>query len=127
MHADFFWCFTVSITFFKQDQCIVRIRILNLFKNNFSWMLQKKIKHFAKKSFRVFNWTPSDTLKVFVRQKLFIINFQHPRKPCFVSIQKIFQQYPDVVNKIFFYSVKYFRICISKSFMRPCFFFYHPL
>ena len=80
--------------------CIVRVKILNWFKNNYSWMLQKKIKHLAKKSFRVFNWTPLDTLKDLFGQIIYYY-FSTSKKSVFcISSKNLFQQYTDVVNKI---------------------------
>ena len=58
-----FWCFTVKITFMKQHQCIVRVKILNWLRNKFFMDVEKKIKHFAKKKICFFNRAPSDTLK----------------------------------------------------------------
>ena len=41
---------------------------------------------------------------------------------CLVSIQTIYFNNTLIASKKLFNSVKYFKICISKSFMRPCFF-----
>ena len=98
-------------------------------------MLQKKvINYFAKKkfsvlkgafftlpekSFSVFNRAPSDTLKVVVNNIIFFF-CQHPWKVRFELIHDFFSsKYINVVKKYNLVFVNYFKICISKSFMRP--------
>ena len=68
MHADFLVLYNKNYIFVTRSVHCLRKNI-ELVQNDFSWMLQKMIKHFAKNSFRVFNWTPSDTLKVIFSAK----------------------------------------------------------
>ena len=63
---------------------------------------KKIIKHFAEKSFRVFNWTPSDT-QFFFFGKIIYYHFSTSMKSVFgIKEKKLFQQYTDVVNKMLF-------------------------
>ena len=75
---------------------------------------------FPKKSFIVFNRAPSHTLKVFFG-KIFYYFF-NVHKMCFLHQFKNFIiPIHRCCHKILFISVKYFRICIIKSFMRSRF------
>ena len=43
-----------------------------------------------------------------------------------INSRFIFKKYNGVVKQILFISVKYFKICIRKNIMRPCFFCFSP-
>ena len=78
---------------------------------------------FAKTSFSVLNRAPLDVLIVLA--KYFFLDIHD--KCVFYQLKILIQQYTDVVQKILFISVRYFKICITKSFMWPCFLLPHPL
>ena len=86
--------------------------------------VKEKNTTFYRKSFGVFNSAPSNTQKIFFLAKYIYIYIFTLMKSVF-CINSIFLlwQYTDVVKKIL---CKYFKFCISKSFMRPRFFFKSP-
>ena len=83
--------------------------------------------HFAEKSFSVFNGAPSDTLKVSFGEIIYYFFFNIHEKCVLYQFKNFISTIHWCCQKIWFISVKYFKISISKSFMRPHFFFDHPL
>ena len=71
----------------------------------------------------MFNYTPSDTLKVVFLQQNTLLSFINIHEKCVLYRLKIFiSTIHWCCQQNIIYSVNYFRICISESFMRPCFF-----
>ena len=79
---------------------------------------------FKKYNFSVFNRAPSHTESLF--QLNILLFFFNVHKTFFLyQFQNFISTIHRCCHKILFFSVKYFRICISKSFTRPRF-FYNP-
>ena len=74
-----------------------------------------------KKSLSFFNRAPSDTLKVFFGKIIYYFFSTSTTSMFCINSRFLFRKYTDVIKKVLFISVKYFKICISKSFMRPRF------
>ena len=134
-----FWQNVLLFSFKHQWKILFLLYWLKISHRKMHWYCHNKVffftvKHFKirrhisfcrrKNFFSVFNRVPSDKLNVFFFAKLFIIIFQRPWKACFISIQDFYFKTTRVLSifYFFFFSVKNFKICISKIFMRPRFF-----
>ena len=81
--------------------------------------------HFADQSFSELNKAPTDTLKVLFCKVIYYLFFNVHEKYVLYQFKNFLWKIFWCCQKILSISVKYFKICISKSFMRPRF-FSHP-
>ena len=85
---------------------------------------KKNNKTFCQKKFNFFNRAPSDTLKVFFGKDIYYFFSMFVKSVFCINSKILFQQYTDFVKNYYLFLKNYFKICISKSFMRPCFFLF---
>ena len=101
MHANLFELHSKNYIFATRSVYCLRKNI-ELVQKLFFLAVEKIIKHFAEKSFRVFNRTPSDTIKVLFG-KIIYYYFSTSMKYVFcINSRNLFRQYTDVVKKISF-------------------------
>ena len=87
---------------------------------------KKIIKHFADKKFKGVQLDTFRHTKCLFQQNILLLFFNIHEKYVLYQTKKIISTIHWCCQQNI-YSVKFFGICISKSFMRPRFFFYHPL